>query len=116
MAYLAEFLVPGLCLYSSGRKQNHKTEAHSQHYGRVASDRTLAWGELEFCGMGSLLWTDPHDGEIPSGRCYGTNPCFGAAGLYNAAAYDRMGAVLQSHTLGSADIPGKYGGNRSSGS
>ena len=57
MAYLSGAVVPGLCLYSSGRQSAGMENSASQHPDRVGVDRNLAWERLEFPCVGHVLWS-----------------------------------------------------------
>ena len=59
MAYFAEQLVQGLCVYSIGRKQGIEDQTHQESSDRMVSDWIMAWSCMEFRGMGTLLWGDP---------------------------------------------------------
>ena len=52
MAYFAEQLVQGLCVYSIGRKQGIEDQTHQESSDRMVSDRIMAWSCMEFRGMG----------------------------------------------------------------
>ena len=59
MAYFAEQLGQGLCVYSIGRKQGIEDQTHQESSDCMVSDRIMAWSCMEFRGMGTLLWGDP---------------------------------------------------------
>ena len=59
MAYFAEQLVQGLCVYSTGRKQGFEDQTYQESSDRMVFDWIMAWSRMEFCGMGTLLWGDP---------------------------------------------------------
>ena len=59
MAYFAEQLVQGLCVYSIVRKQGIEDQTHQESSDCMVSARIMAWSCMEFRGMGTLLWGDP---------------------------------------------------------
>ena len=58
MAYYVGRMVSGLCIHTSGRKQDRDVEDASQSSGCMAPDRTLAWRQLELYFVGSCPFPD----------------------------------------------------------
>lgn len=60
MAYFAEQLVQGLCVYSLGGNMGIEDQTYQESFDRMVFDRIMAWSRMEFRGMGTLLWGAPH--------------------------------------------------------
>ena len=108
MAYFAGNLVSGICLHSSGRKPCQPPETYPEHFGSLAAHRALARGQLEFCGMGAVLWSDPSGGKISAGPVDRA-----ASGSYTASVqpvsdHDRMGILFQSVAFVGFRLSGGY--------
>ena len=55
MAYIFKFFLPGLSLYSSGRKPPGSSPDNDQSSGCMGLNRILAWSQLELYFLGTLL-------------------------------------------------------------
>lgn len=55
MAYHTQQMVPGICLYPTGRKPQRAETNDSQYVYRMAAHRALAWRGLELYYMGHVL-------------------------------------------------------------
>ncbi len=55
MAYIVIDMVPGLRIYSAGRKPEGNGKAFAEYDDCVVSDRIMAWGCVEFCPLGAVL-------------------------------------------------------------
>ena len=62
MAHFPDKLVPGLFIYSSGRRTKGKFQKAAECINCILRKRAVAWGELELRYLGSVTW--PFDGSV----------------------------------------------------
>ena len=64
MAYLTQYIFPGLCLYPAGREPLLDGEIYPQHGCGLVPDRDVARRKLELYSMGNLLSGVPAAGAL----------------------------------------------------
>ena len=113
MAYFPQYMVPGICVYPSGREPLLSVQEYFQPDGRVGSDRDVARRGVEFYRVGRLLRRDPCAGKIYMGRFPGAPARSGEAHLYSHPGARGMGVLLQPKPGLLAAVSGCNGRRRS---
>ena len=93
MAHDTIGLVSRLCVYSAGRKPQRLAEADFAFTDRMVSDRSVAWGRLEFCALGTVLFCISGAGKSSAWEGAWTIASGIAASVYDVCCCDRLGAV-----------------------